>query len=225
MAFLIVQILSVVMAGWVAYDAAQRGRSWYVWSRLAFFGGIFGLIAWIVVRRRSPVASEGPGPFRSALLALAGLPLLAFALLASSFIVTFLFQVVRIEGQAMAPTLQNQERAIVNKLAYRMGEPAVGDVVMHYYPVDPTRAFVKRIVAGPDDVIRSESGRVFRNNVALADDFIPAEYRSTDTWGPTRIPRGYFFVMGDHRNNSSDSRSWGLVPRRYILGRVARLWR
>ena len=213
-------MLSVVLSGWVARDAARRGRSWYAWSRLIFFTGIFGLVAWLVVRRKSPVTIERLDARRGTLLALTGLPLSVFALILSTFIVTFCFQFARVEGQAMAPTLQNQECVIVNKLIYRVSDPSVGDVVMLYYPVDPTKSFVKRVAAGPNDVIRSVEGHVFRNDLPLPDDFIPAQFRSADTWGPMLIPPGYYFVLGDHRNNSSDSRTWGLVPKRYILGRI-----
>jgi signal peptidase I len=142
----------------------------------------------------------------------------------ATIIVTFGFQVARVEGQSMIPTLEDQDRLIVNKLAYRLGSPRVGDVVMLYYPEDPDKSFVKRIVAEEGDTIRSADGRVYRNEVPLDDDFIPEEYRSHDTWGPYAVKRGYYFVMGDHRNNSSDSRAWGEVPKKYIIGRVQLRW-
>ena len=117
------------------------------------------------------------------------------------------FQNFRVEGQSMDPTLDDGQFLIVNKLAYRLADPQIGDIVMLYYPVDPDKSFVKRIVAGPGDVIKSVDGRVYRNEVPLPDDFIPQEYRSMDTWGPKEVPPAHYFVMGDHRNNSSDSRS------------------
>jgi len=142
----------------------------------------------------------------------------------ATIIVTFGFQVARVEGQSMVPTLEDQDRLIVNKLAYRLGAPRVGDVVMLYYPEDPDKSFVKRVVAEEGDTIRSADGKVYRNEVPLRDDFIPEEYQSHDTWGPYVVPRGYYFVMGDHRNNSSDSRAWGNVPKKYIIGRVQLRW-
>jgi signal peptidase I len=142
----------------------------------------------------------------------------------ATLIVTFGFQVARVEGLSMIPTLEDQDRLIVNKLAYRMGDPQVGDVVMLYYPEDPDKSFVKRVVAEEGDTIRSENGRVYRNDVLLNDDFIPEEYRSYDSWGPYVVKKGYYFVMGDHRNNSSDSRVWGEVPKKYIIGKVQIRW-
>jgi signal peptidase I len=142
----------------------------------------------------------------------------------ATLIVTFGFQVARVEGQSMVPTLEDQDRLIVNKLAYRLGEPRVGDIVMLYYPEDPSKSFVKRIVAEPGDTIKIVDGRVLRNDVPLADDFIPEKYRDHDNLGPFVLPRGYYYVMGDHRNNSSDSRTWGYVPKRYIIGKVQLRW-
>jgi signal peptidase I len=142
----------------------------------------------------------------------------------ATLIVTFGFQVARVEGQSMAPTLEDQDRLIVNKLAYRLHDPQVGDIVMLYYPLDPDKSFVKRIVAEPGDTIKSVRGRVYRNDVPLADDFIPEEYRSEDSWGPETLPDGMYFVMGDHRNNSSDSRTWKYVPKKYIIGKVQLRW-
>jgi len=139
-------------------------------------------------------------------------------------IVTFGFQVARVEGLSMAPTLDDQDRLIVNKLAYRIGEPRRGDVVMLYYPLNPDKSFVKRVIAEEGDQVRIVDGRVYVNDVPLRDDFVPPEFRSHDDFGPTVIPDGYYFVMGDHRNNSSDSRHWGMVPKKYIIGKVQLRW-
>ena len=154
----------------------------------------------------------------------AWLKTLASAAVYATLIVTFGFQVARVEGQSMAPTLQNQDRLIVNKLAYRLGDPAVGDIVMLYYPQDPDKSFVKRVIAESGDTVKIVDGRVYRNDVLLDDSFVPPEYRSHEDYGPKVIDTGYYFVMGDHRNNSSDSRHWGLVPKKYIIGRVQLRW-
>ena len=155
---------------------------------------------------------------------IAWLKTLASAAVYATLIVTFGFQVARVEGQSMAPTLQDQDRLIVNKFAYRIGEPQIGDIVMLYYPSRPEKSFVKRVIAAEGDQVKIVDGRVYRNDVLMDDSFVPAEYRSHEDWGPRVIDEGYYFVMGDHRNNSSDSRHWGLVPKKYIIGRVQLRW-
>jgi signal peptidase I len=149
---------------------------------------------------------------------------LASAAVYAVLIVTFGFQVARVEGQSMAPTLEDQDRLIVNKLVYRIGEPRRGDIVMLYYPLNPEKSFVKRVIAEEGDTVRIVDGRVYVNDIPLKDDYVPSEYRSHDDWGPQVIPEGYYFVMGDHRNNSSDSRHWGMVPKKYIIGKVQIRW-
>jgi signal peptidase I len=149
---------------------------------------------------------------------------LASAAVYATLIVTFGFQVARVEGLSMAPTLADQDRLIVNKLAYRIGAPRVGDIVMLYYPLNPDKSFVKRVIGEEGDTIRVVDGRVYRNDVPMHDDYVPLEYRSHDDWGPQVVPEGYYFVMGDHRNNSSDSRHWGFVPKKYIIGKVQLRW-
>jgi signal peptidase I len=154
----------------------------------------------------------------------AWLKTLASAAVYATLIVTFGFQVARVEGQSMAPTLADQDRLIVNKLAYRIGEPQIGDIVMLYYPLRPEKSFVKRVIAAEGDQVKVVDGKVYRNDVLMDDSFVPPDYRSHDDWGPQVIPEGYYFVMGDHRNNSSDSRHWGFVPKKYIIGRVQLRW-
>jgi signal peptidase I len=154
----------------------------------------------------------------------AWLKTLASAAVYATLIVTFGFQVARVEGHSMAPTLEDQDRLIVNKLVYRIGEPHLGDIVMLYYPNDPDKSFVKRVIAEEGDQLRIVDGKVYRNDVLLDDSFVPPDYRSHDDWGPEVIPEGYYFVMGDHRNNSSDSRHWKYVPKKYIIGKVQLRW-
>jgi signal peptidase I len=185
-----------------------------------------------------PPAAMAPVPVQATprpsghLLARAGEELVAWfktlisAAVYATLIVTFGFQVARVEGQSMAPTLNDQDRLIVNKLEYRLPRhaPHVGDIVMLLYPTDPEKSFVKRVIGEPGDSIRSVNGRVFRNDLPLPDDFIPDDYKMYDTWGPEIVREGFYYVMGDHRNNSSDSRTWGQVPAKYILGRVQLRW-
>jgi signal peptidase I len=155
---------------------------------------------------------------------IAWLKTLASAAVYATLIVTFGFQVARVEGHSMAPTLADQDRLIVNKLTYRIGEPHIGDIVMLYYPNDPNKSFVKRVIAEEGDQVRIVDGKVYRNDILLDDSFVPLDFRSHDDWGPQVIPEGYYRVMGDHRNNSSDSRHWGFVPKKYLIGKVQRRW-
>jgi signal peptidase I len=142
----------------------------------------------------------------------------------ATLIVTFGVQVARVDGLSMAPTLEDHDRLIVNKLVYEIGDPRPGDIVMLYYPLNPEKMFVKRVIAREGDTVRIVDGRVYVNDIPLRDDYVPVEFRSHDDWGPQVIQQGYYFVMGDHRNNSSDSRHWGMVPKKYIIGKVQIRW-
>jgi signal peptidase I len=142
----------------------------------------------------------------------------------ATLIVTFGFQIARVDGRSMEPTLRDQDRLVVDKLAYRFADPQPGDIVMLIYPRDPSQIFVKRVVGLPGDTIRIENGRVLRNGMALPDQFIPPEDQSTGSLADHVVEQGHYFVMGDHRNNSSDSREWGDVPRMYILGKIRVRW-
>ena len=149
---------------------------------------------------------------------------LASAAVYATLIVTFGFQVARVEGQSMAPTLIDQDRLIVNKLIYRLGEPRRSDIVMLYYPLAPEKSFVKRVIAEEGDTFRIENGLVFVNDGPVRDDYVSQGFRSYEDYGEQVVPQGYYFVMGDHRNNSSDSRHWGMVPKKYIIGKVQVRW-
>jgi signal peptidase I len=154
----------------------------------------------------------------------AGAQTLFSAAVYATLIVTFGFQVARVDGLSMSPTLEDHDRLIVNKLVYSFGDPRPGDIVMLYYPVDPEKMFVKRVIAKEGDTVQIIDGRVYVNDLPLHDDYAPEEFRSHENWGPSTVQPGYYFVMGDHRNNSSDSRHWGPVPKKYIVGKVGVRW-
>jgi signal peptidase I len=174
----------------------------------------------------APAAEAAPGATwqRVGAEVLSGVQTLFSAAVYATLIVTFCFQVARVDGLSMAPTLQDHDRLIVNKLVYELGEPRPGDIVMLYYPLNPEKMFVKRVIAKEGDTVRIVDGHVYVNDIPLRDDYVPEEFRSHDDWGPTVVQQGYYFVMGDHRNNSSDSRHWGPVPKKYIVGKVKVRW-
>jgi signal peptidase I len=176
----------------------------------------------IVDEATSPLMLQRLGVWRDEIIA--WVRTLVSAAVYAILIVTFGFQVARVEGESMAPTLANDDRLIVNKLIYRLRPPRREDIVMLYYPPDPSKSFVKRVIAEEGEDVKIEKGRVFVNNVPLDDDYIPPDYRSHDDVAATRVKDGYYFVMGDHRSNSSDSRIWGEVPKKYIIGRVQLRW-
>ncbi len=165
-----------------------------------------------------------PGWSQAAQEVIAGFQTLLSAAVYAALIVTFGFQVARVDGMSMEPTLEDHDRLIVSKLVYEIGEPRPGDIVMLYYPVNPDKMFVKRVIAKEGDEVRIVDGRVYVNEQPVRDDYVPPAFRSHDDWGPQVVQQGYYFVMGDHRNNSSDSRHWGQVPKKYIVGKVKVRW-
>ena len=218
-----VTVVGVAVLVWTAWDAARRRRNWFVWTIPVLFFGLVGLIPWLITRRRTPVA--GPLPRRQVLaLSISVTALAALRVITSIFVTAFLFQAARVEGHAMEPTLGDQDRLVVNKLTFQRRVPNRDDIVMLYYPLNPDKSFVKRVIATEGDEVRIIDGVVSINGIQRADEFVPADFRSHDDWGPQVVPEGYYFVMGDHRNNSSDSRHWGYVPKKYIVGRVQWRW-
>jgi len=168
---------------------------------------------------------------RSALVARAGeeiitwLKTFASAAVYATLIVTFAFQIARVEGKSMEPTLADQDRLIVNKALYKFFRPPVpGEVVMLYYPIEPDKSFVKRIIAMEGDTVRIEDGRVYVNEVLLPDEYVPPDFRDHGHHGPEVVGPAQYFVMGDNRRNSSDSRAWGQVPEKYVIGKVQLRW-
>jgi signal peptidase I len=223
---LVISVLTVhiVLVAWVGLDAARRKRNWVGWSVATEVFGIFGLLAWLIRRRAFAASVEPIGLRRGLGIAMTAPLLLALELVVTTYWTTFVFQVVRVDGQTMAPTLNDQDRLIVSKMVYQWRDPQPGDIVMLRYPRNPEKSFVKRVIAEQGDEVRIVGGRVYCNDVVLDEPFIPAESRSHDNWGPEVVPEGYYFVLGDRRNNSADSRHWGYVPKKYILGRVQYRW-
>lgn len=135
-------------------------------------------------------------------------------------IIVFLYQPVKVEGTSMAPLLSDQERIFINKFVYKFESIHRGDVVVFWYPFDRTKSFIKRVVALPGELVEIRNGRVFVNDKELDEPYVPAQFADTTTYGPTRIPEGRYFVMGDHRASSNDSRVFGAVPADSIYGKA-----
>ena len=139
----------------------------------------------------------------------------------SAFIIIFLYQPVRVEGTSMLPNLEDQDRLFINKMAFRVGEVERGDVVVFQYPRDHTKSYIKRVIALPGDRVSIDHGRVFVNGKALAEPYVPARFTDDRSQPEMTIPPNEFFVMGDHRSISSDSRDFGPVERGLIYGKAA----
>ena len=133
------------------------------------------------------------------------------------FLIDSFFPRVRVENISMKPTLQPGELLLVNKLSYRLGEPHHGDVIVFHYPGNPSEDYIKRLIGLPGDDIRVENGLVYINNQPMDEPYIAAPPAYNGDW---KIPEDSYFVLGDNRNQSSDSHSWGFVPRDLIVGKA-----
>jgi signal peptidase I len=145
---------------------------------------------------------------------------LVISLVVAAFVIIFLYQPVKVEGTSMAPGLDDQERIFINKFVYRVEAISRGDVVVFHYPRDPAKSYIKRVVALPGERVRIESGVVYVNGRRLPERYIPDEYEDYRSYPEVQVPPGAYFLLGDHRNLSNDSRDFGAVDRRYIYGKA-----
>jgi signal peptidase I len=137
-------------------------------------------------------------------------------------VILFLYQPVKVEGTSMMPSLTDQERIFINKYVYRfgIGDIGRGDMVVFHYPNDTTKSYIKRVIGLPGDTIAVEDGIVFVNGKRLDEEYVPEEYRDRQSFPLMRIPAEHYFVLGDHRTSSNDSRAWGPVHRQFIYGKA-----
>jgi len=145
---------------------------------------------------------------------------LVVSVAASVLIITFLYQPVRVEGTSMLPHLEDHDRLFINKFVYRISAIERGDVVVFHYPRDPEKSYIKRVIALPGDRLRIDHGRVWLNGKAQREGYVPEEYRDSHSMAEIVVPEGSFFMMGDHRSISSDSREFGPVERSLIYGKA-----
>lgn len=151
-----------------------------------------------------------------------------FAGVIAILIVGFVVQPVRVEGQSMMPKLHDQDRIFVNKFIYPLREwigdkePIKrGDIVVLLYPDDPSKSYIKRVVGLPGEEVNVENGKLYINGMQIDEPYLDSEYISSDSMpGSVHVKEHHYFVMGDNRRNSSDSRYWGLVPEKYIYGKA-----
>ena len=146
---------------------------------------------------------------------------LLISVAASVLIITCIYQPVRVEGTSMQPRLDNNDRLFINKFVYHFEKIHRGDVVVFHYPADPSKSYIKRVIALPGDQLWIEDGVVFLNGKALREPYVPRRYEDGRSAPEEVIPQGEYWVMGDHRSISSDSRDFGPVPRAAIYGKAA----
>ena len=135
------------------------------------------------------------------------------------FFRAFVFQNFVVEGSSMYPTLMQGDRLIVSRLSYLFGEPDRGDIIVFQYPFDPQRDFVKRIIGLPGETVAIQNGQVFINGKPLPEEPY-VQNHSQDRFGPVTLGEDEYFVMGDNRTGSSDSRSWGPLQEHFIIGKA-----
>jgi signal peptidase I len=145
---------------------------------------------------------------------------LAIALGLALVIIIFLYQPVKVEGTSMAPLLSDQERIFINKFVYRFEPIERGDVIVFWYPIDRSKSFIKRVIGLPGETIEIRGGRVFVDGKQLSEPYVPASYLDGASYPLIQIPADNYYVMGDHRDSSNDSRVFGPVGRQFIYGKA-----
>ncbi len=145
---------------------------------------------------------------------------LLIALGLAAVIIVFLYQPVKVEGTSMSPLLTDQERIFINKFVYRFEPIQRGDIVVFWYPLDRTKSYIKRVVGLPGEGLSIQNGQVFVNGQPLPEPYVPAGFLDRQSYPPLHIPPDQYYVLGDHRDSSNDSRVWGTVARQYIYGKA-----
>ncbi len=142
------------------------------------------------------------------------------ACLVSLVLISFVFQVSRVEGDSMYPTLKDGQYTIVNKIIYRLHSPERGDIVVFRAPREPSKDYVKRIIGLPGEKVAFHHGRVLINDLYLQEPYLSTlpDYEDPQ---PVKVPQGYYYVLGDNRANSEDSHQFGPIPERSIRGKAS----
>jgi len=146
---------------------------------------------------------------------------LFFSLAVSFFVILFVYQPVKVEGGSMEPGLEDQERIFINKMVYHWESIERGDIIVFRYPRDTSKSFIKRVIGLPGDEVRISRGRVYVNGKFVDEPYVPPQFQDERSFPDTYIPQNTYFVLGDHRSMSNDSREFGPVNRRFIYGKAA----
>lgn len=168
------------------------------------------------------VAEAAPHTVSALITTVAWFRDLMLSVLIAVLVILFLYRPVKVEGTSMMPTLYDQERLFINQFSYKFGLGGIkrGDTVVFWYPEDPTKSYIKRVIGLPGDTVAVEDGYVIVNGKRLVENYVPPQYRDDRSYPPTVVPRNEYFVLGDDRISSNDSRAWGFVPRSYIYGKA-----
>jgi signal peptidase I len=166
-----------------------------------------------------PVPEAAPAPGLGALSLLRDV---AISVVLAVVLIVFIYQPVKVEGTSMMPGLTDQERIFINKYEYKLGVGSIerGDLVVFHFPLDRSQSYIKRIVGLPGDSIEIQQGTVYVNGNKLDESYVPDEYRDRVTKPRESVPVNKYFVLGDHRSSSNDSRVWGFVDRSDIYGKA-----
>lgn len=164
------------------------------------------------------IPDEKKGQFRRMLLDIVETLLLALVLY---FGIDAISSRVRVQNVSMQPTLYEGEFVLVSKLSYWVGEPKIGDVIVFHAPTEPGEDFIKRVIGTPGDTVKVQDGKVFVNSYRLDEPYIADVPRYEGEWS---VPEGQLFVLGDNRNQSSDSHRWGFVPEDTLVGKAVLIY-
>jgi len=171
-----------------------------------------------------PVPEEqvAPDPAQNQIGPLSLLRDIGISVVFAIVLIVFIYQPVKVEGTSMMPGLTNEERIFINKYEYKLSPESIqrGDLVVFHFPLDPSQSYIKRVVGLPGDTVQIEGGQVLLNGKPLDEPYVPDEYRDHISLPKEPVPAGHYFVLGDHRNSSSDSRMWGFVDRAEIYGKA-----
>ena len=186
---------------------------------LFLVGALVGLILGLAALRRT---QRNPAQYGGAGYAIAGITTsavgLVLACVATLIFTNYILTTVTVSGQAMMPTFRDGERVLIWKVVEEINR---GDIVVFWYPDDPSKSYIKRVIGLPGEEVMVENGKVLINGSALDEPYMNADYRSSETMpGSVLVKDHHYFVLGDNRRNSSDSRYWGLVPEKYIYAKI-----